>query len=67
MNKEMKAVVQTRNDSGTNWTASNPILRKGEMGYDSSLRKFKIGDGTTAWNDLPYVTAEMSFDFGDEG
>lgn len=37
------------------WEAANPILLKGEKGFvgdDPNL--FKIGDGVTAWNSLPW-------------
>lgn len=34
--------------------AGNPVLLKGEIVYESDTRKHKIGDGVTAWNNLPY-------------
>ena len=37
------------------WEAANPVLLKGEKGFvgdDPNL--FKIGDGVTAWNSLPW-------------
>lgn len=45
---------QFRRDTAANWTSGNPILLAGEMGIESDTKKFKIGDGTTAWNSLPY-------------
>lgn len=36
------------------WTSINPILLKGELGFESDTHFFKIGDGVTPWNDLPY-------------
>lgn len=36
------------------WETENPILLKGEIGYDSTSKRYKIGDGTTAWNKLKY-------------
>jgi hypothetical protein len=38
------------------WTAANPILTVSEPGVESDTRKWKLGDGTTHWNDLPYQT-----------
>ena len=35
--------------------AKNPVLLKGEVVYESDTRKHKVGDGTTAWNSLPYA------------
>lgn len=43
---------------GTAASAStrNPILAAGEEGYETDTGQRKVGDGTTAWNDLPYNT-----------
>lgn len=40
--------------SGTtsDWTATNPILRDGEVGLDRTLKILKIGNGQTRWNSL---------------
>ncbi len=43
-----------RRDSTNNWTNINPVLGPGEIGYDTDEKKFKIGDGTSAWNDLVF-------------
>lgn len=58
----MAYILQHRRDTAANWEAVNPILADAEIGYvldkdengkqKSSL--YKIGDGKTAWNDLPY-------------
>jgi len=50
------SVIQLRRASAEFWTAQNPVLRKGEMGYDLTNKQVKIGDGTTAWNSLYYST-----------
>lgn len=39
-------------------TAANPLLLDGEIVYESDTGKYKIGDGTTSWNSLPYKSAE---------
>lgn len=44
-----------RNDTAAEWTAKNPVLLKGEMGIENDTNKMKIGDGVTAWADLPYA------------
>jgi hypothetical protein len=46
--------VQLRNDTSSNWTSANPVLSIGEMGIETNTAKYKIGDGTTAWNSLAY-------------
>jgi hypothetical protein len=36
------------------WTSNNTVLLAGELGIETDTNKFKIGDGVTAWDDLPY-------------
>lgn len=50
-------LIQIRRDTGSSWTATNPVLAAGELGIETDTRKIKIGDGTTAWNDLQYLEA----------
>lgn len=47
--------INQRYDSSANWTAANPVLQEGEVGWESNTRKAKLGNGATAWNDLPYA------------
>lgn len=58
MATEFKKMKQRR-DTAANWTSANPILAAGEIGFEIDTRKFKIGDGTTAWNSLTdyFITA----------
>lgn len=50
----IKSVFQFRRATTEEWESVNPILRVGEPGYDITAKKHKIGDGVTAWNNLPY-------------
>lgn len=50
--------MQSRRDTAANWTSSNPILASGERGLETNTRREKIGNGTTAWADLPYVISD---------
>jgi len=43
-----------RNGTAAAWTAANPVLLLGEMGIETDTRRYKIGDGTTAWSGLSY-------------
>lgn len=55
---EIKVRLQNAYKTESEWTASNPILKEGEVGFVKSGEKagyHKIGDGTTTWLDLPYV------------
>lgn len=36
------------------WFDTNPLLGAGEIGFESDTGKFKIGNGSTNWNDLGY-------------
>jgi len=48
------ARVRLRRDTAANWTAENPVLLLGEIGIETDNRRFKIGDGATAWTGLSY-------------
>ena len=52
--------IQVRRDTTANWTSSNPTLSQGEIGYELTTGKIKIGTGTTAWNSLDYLTIATS-------
>jgi len=45
---------QLRRDTTTNWTTYNPVLQAGEIGIDTVLNKFKIGNGSSVWSALSY-------------
>lgn len=47
--------IQIRHDTANNWLNKNPVLKAGEAGYDITNSVFKIGDGTTHWNDLASI------------
>ena len=53
-NKTLNVTLIMRNDTAANWTSKNPVLTLGELGVETDTRKFKIGDGTTAYNSLKY-------------
>lgn len=46
--------LQLRRDTAANWTTANPLLLIGEVGLETDTGQMKVGDGATAWNDLPY-------------
>ena len=59
--------IQLRNDSASNWASAYPVRLEGEVGIelDSARNRIKIGDGTTAWNDLPYFLDAREEEVGD--
>lgn len=50
--------IQLRKDTSANWGSVNPVLLKGEPGFETDTGKLKIGDGTTAWSALGYIGGE---------
>ena len=46
--------IKLRRGTAAQWTAQNPVLAEGEVGLETDTRKFKAGDGTTAWMGLQY-------------
>lgn len=55
MDKKIHARIQESNYTKEEWEAANPILLKGEKGFVSDdPNLFKLGDGVTPWNNLPW-------------
>ena len=51
--------IQFRRDSSAAWATFNTILAEAELGWDRTVKRFKIGDGITTWQNLPwYSTGE---------
>lgn len=46
--------IQQRRGPALEWAAQNPVLFDGEAGHEDDTGKWKLGDGATAWNALPY-------------
>ena len=46
--------IQFRHGLSTLWASVNPTLAIGEMGIETDTNLFKIGNGTSDWNTLPY-------------
>ena len=47
-------LIQFKRKPAATWIAKNPVLAKGEPGFELDTFKMKIGDGVTAWTSLPY-------------
>lgn len=48
------ATIKLRRDTSVAWATANTVLSLAEPGLDTTLNAIKYGDGTTAWNNLPY-------------
>ena len=62
----MKARMAYINKPREYWETQNPILEDGEMGFVSDVNDnewCKIGNGVTAWNDLPWKKGPKGDDF----
>ena len=57
-NNILKTRIQLRHDTAANWTAKNPVLMVGELGFEIDTNKFKIGDGVKQWNALEYAVKD---------
>ena len=66
--KVLNTRIQLKYDTLENWNTNNPVLKAGEVGIatvpdpvdpirNAPAVVFKVGDGTTAWNDLKFGSA----------
>ena len=55
-------VIKIRRGNSGAWESaqgvlgSSPILAAGEFGYETDSNQIKVGDGTSIWGSLPYIT-----------
>ena len=54
------AILRHRRDTAANWTSNNPVLEAGQIGYETDTRRFKFGNGSTAWNSLSYGVGALA-------
>ena len=57
----MSQTIQLRGDTAANWTSINPVLAQRELAVETDTMKYKIGNGSSNWNALPY--AQLTGDF----
>ena len=50
----MAVKLQFRRDTASTWTAVNPTLSQGEVGYEYDTGRFKVGNGIAPWSSLAY-------------
>jgi hypothetical protein len=58
--------ITLRRGTAAQWTSANPALEFGELGVEvrpDGSTGFKMGDSTTAWNDLPYFESGSFADY----
>jgi hypothetical protein len=52
--------VQWKRGTTATWTSANTVLLLAEPGWDEDLRRMKVGDGETPWNDLPWASLDAA-------
>jgi citrate lyase gamma subunit len=65
----MATRMQQRRGTAAQWTAANPILAAGEIGFETDTSKFKMGNGSSTWENLQYFAnaSELSALIGGAG
>lgn len=58
--KTLSTQIILRNGTTTEWEASTKILKKGEVGIDTTKNEIRIGDGEHTWKDLKIAGADQA-------
>lgn len=58
----MATLIQLRRGTRSQWLEHNPVLALGEPGFETDTQILRIGDGKTAFADLPEVVNVQSCD-----
>lgn len=67
---QINARIRQKLDTTANWTGENPVLLAGEIGIEKAVSGsetvyyIKVGDGSTAWNSLPYMSSNRIYPVG---
>ena len=61
----MAVQIQFRRGTASQWQTANPQLAAGELGLETDTGKFKVGDGSTYWNQLGYSSGPSGADGAD--
>lgn len=56
MSLDQTYIIRLRRGTTTQWSLVNPILSAGEPGYATDVNLYKIGDGASTWEELPWTT-----------
>lgn len=61
MSTTVNVTFQFKKGTAARWKEVNPVLAESEPGFVIDENRLKIGDGVTAWNDLPYMGENSVF------
>lgn len=53
----MTVTIKLRRGLSSEWLSIDPVLLNGEPGFEYDTGKLKIGDGSSSWSELAYVSA----------
>lgn len=51
----INSTFKLKRGTAARWAELNLVLEAGEPGFVLDEKRLKIGDGSTPWNDLPYI------------
>jgi hypothetical protein len=51
----MSTAIKLRGDSTANWASNDPVILEREITVDTTLNRFKIGDGIKTWSQLNFT------------
>lgn len=51
--------VEHRRKTASTWESGDDTLKIGEIGIESDTNKIKLGDGSTTWTNLEYLTVDQ--------
>lgn len=52
--------LELKRGLASEWATKNPTLASGEPGFELDTGQLKIGNGSTAWNSLSYISAQTN-------
>jgi len=52
----MAIQIQLRRGLAADWTSTNPTLAEGELGLEKDTAKLKVGNGSSSWTSLSYLS-----------
>ena len=58
MAEVIRTTFKFRRNLASYWAEKNPVLAEGEPCFELDTGKLKIGNGTTAYKDLPYINGD---------
>lgn len=64
MEVHIPTTFRLRHDDSVSWAVKNPVLGPGEPGIEEDTKKWKTGNGSSSWNELPYMVGVAPDDDG---